>query len=620
MVGWQRRKKLCANCCIHGGTNDGLGARFGGGDPADAYGGSKISDVRSQCSIRFHVERQPSSAVSLSIRPPSKTKRATMVRRRYVCCGILSAIGGASSRPFGLVSSVKRSLMVRRIEESGGRRGVDDGLTAAFHVTTTGDRPIASIPRGGSASSSSPSSTTYDEEEAEEGDDEEEDEEEGEDAAAEDEEEEEGEDESKEDVTTQPAAVKSATPAEPVVLTIQTSSGSAVLDQSIELENVTPSRTIASIKSSISKKLSSKPPPSIIALRFDGRLLADEELVRDIVKEAKEEEEAEEEHDEAEDADQSAAGLVFTMDTIVPVDPKFVPDLERKFPDLTSEELLQAYAANEAALYQNSLILEQVPIIKNLSSEDEDADDQDEDDDVAVPQSDHLVSVNAVIRERIARIRADLDTTVLATENAKTLLADALSPNAKIKQQPKVEIKGQRIRRPEKSIALRGVVQRNLNINWFYTGRAMFALLFCGFFGGKSAVSKSIMLLGAPLIVILQLRPVKAALTQFIYALLLHPPSIILSLLPVPQQVMLSMDVDAAMLAIYGDQLKEKPRQRRMTQPALVADDVGDDLDEEESEESLGTVEDDETEDDEEEDDADDDDPGDKSDSDESYD
>lgn len=521
--------------------------------------------------------------------------------------------------------------MFRRIEESGGREG-DDGLPAAFLVTTTtGDRPIASIPRGGSASSSSPSSTTYDEEDEEEGDDEEEEDEEGEDAAAEveveEEEEEEDEDvagdeedEGKEDVTTQPAAVKAATPAEPVVLTIQTASGSAVLDQSIELENVTPSRTIASIKSSISKKLSSKPPPSIIALRFDGRLLADEELVRDIVKEAKEEEEAEEEHDEAEDADQSTAGLVLTMDTIVPVDPKLVPDLERKFPDLTSEELLQAYAANEAALYQNSLILEQVPIIKNLSSEGEDADDQDEEDDVTAPQPDHLVSVNAVIRERIARIRADLEATVLATENAKTLLADELSPNAKIKQQPKVEIKGQRIRRPEKSIALRGVVQRNLNINWFYTGRAMFALLFCGFFGGKSAFSKSIMLLGAPLIVILQLRPVKAALTQLIYALLLHPPSIILSLLPVPQQVMLSMDVDAAMIAIYGDQLKEKPRQRRMTQPAPVTEDVVDEQDEEESEDSLGTVEEDEAEDDEEEDDADEDDSGDESDNDESYD
>jgi hypothetical protein len=148
----------------------------------------------------------------------------------------------------------------------------------------------------------------------------------------------------------------------------------------------------------------------------------------------------------------------------------------------------------------------------------------------------------------------------------------------------------------------------------------MFALLFCGFFGGKSAFSKSIMLLGAPLIVILQLRPVKAALTQFIYALLLHPPSIILSLLPVPQQVMLSMDVDAAMLAIYGDQLKEKPRQRRNTQPALVAEDVGDEQDEEESDEYLDTVEEDEGEHVEEEDDADEDDSGDESDSDESND
>jgi hypothetical protein len=564
---------------------------------------TKISDVRCQRSARFTWNHHPSS--------PSNKK--TMVRRRYLCySGILSAIGGASAaqHSFGLVSSVKRSLMVRRMIVPAGEM-MDGGprVPAAF----VGDRPTINILRGGSASSSSPSSM-YEEERGEEEEEdgteieEEEDDVDDEETAA-------TAKEGDDDTVQPPANVKAATTAEPVDLTIQTASGSAVLDQPIELENVIPSRTIHSIKSSISKKLAAKPPPSTIALRFDGRLLADGELVQDIVKEAQEEEEELEEGDSS--TARTAAGIVLTMDTIVPVDPKFVPDLERKISDLTSQELLQAYAANEAALYQNSLFLEQVPVIKEAAvGDDDDAAQTDpEEDDTVLPQPDHLVSVNAVIRDRIARIRADLDATVLATENAKTLLADAISPNAKLKQQPKVEIKGQRIRRPEKSIALRGVVQRNLNINWYYTGRAMFALIFCGYFGGKTNFSKSILLLGAPLIVIMQLRPVKAVLTQILYAILLHPPSIVLSLLPVPQQVLLSMDVEAAMIAIYGDQLKEPVK--RTKQPVQAVTDEEDDVDEQEEEDFDDFPN---TAREEDEEDADDDDAEDEYDSDESFD
>ncbi len=69
-------------------------------------------------------------------------------------------------------------------------------------------------------------------------------------------------------------------------------------------------------------------------------------------------------------------------------------------------------------------------------------------------------------------------------------------------------------------------------------------------------MSRTIMLLGAPACFIIQARPVKVAIKQLFYTIG-EPPGILLSLLPAPQQAIMSCDYDEAMRTIYGDQIGE---------------------------------------------------------------
>ena len=75
--------------------------------------------------------------------------------------------------------------------------------------------------------------------------------------------------------------------------------------------------------------------------------------------------------------------------------------------------------------------------------------------------------------------------------------------------------------------------------------------IFFGLFGGRNSVSRNLMLLGAPLCFVLQARPVKILLKQTFYAMA-HPPGIFLSLLPAPQQAILSFDENDARKELYG--------------------------------------------------------------------
>jgi hypothetical protein len=59
------------------------------------------------------------------------------------------------------------------------------------------------------------------------------------------------------------------------------------------------------------------------------------------------------------------------------------------------------------------------------------------------------------------------------------------------------------------------------------------------------------MYLGAPLCFVLQARPVKIAMKQLFYTVG-KPPAILLSLLPAPQQAIMSLNYDAAMIDLYA--------------------------------------------------------------------
>ena len=335
----------------------------------------------------------------------------------------------------------------------------------------------------------------------------------------------------------------------PVAVTIRSSTGSKLLDQTVELPTVNRNRNVASLKQSVSRQLPSRPPVSAIQLILHGKIIDDDTTVDDLI--GDEDDDEDEEDDETDTSD----GLVLQLDMLPTADTKFLFELEKKFPDLTTAELLEAYAVNEAAVYHNSALLMKAEQQQISSNEEENGDEGagKEQRQQTAPQP-----VNIQIREHAARIRQDLESSILKTDHAQQLLADPLPPSTR-QAIAAVEVKGQRVRRPG-TTGVKGnwkrALQHNLNVDWAATLRHVALFLFFGYFGGRTTTSRAILLLGAPSVFLLQLRPVKLLLRQAIFAILDHPPPIVLSLLPAPQQTILSLNVQQAMETVYGSYIK----------------------------------------------------------------
>jgi hypothetical protein len=92
--------------------------------------------------------------------------------------------------------------------------------------------------------------------------------------------------------------------------------------------------------------------------------------------------------------------------------------------------------------------------------------------------------------------------------------------------------------------------------NWADTIRNFLLFLFFGYFGGRNATSRTIMLLGAPACFISQARPVKIMFKQLFYAVG-EPHGLLLSLLPAPQQAIMSCDYNSLMVGLYGKDVGE---------------------------------------------------------------
>ncbi|KAL7476607.1 hypothetical protein ACHAW6_002454 [Cyclotella cf. meneghiniana] len=91
-----------------------------------------------------------------------------------------------------------------------------------------------------------------------------------------------------------------------------------------------------------------------------------------------------------------------------------------------------------------------------------------------------------------------------------------------------------------------------MNVNWADTTRNSLLFLFFGYFGGRNSFSRAFLLLSAPLCFFIQTRPVKVAIKQLFYAIG-EPPGILLSLLPAPQQAIMSLNYANAMRGLYGE-------------------------------------------------------------------
>ena len=172
-------------------------------------------------------------------------------------------------------------------------------------------------------------------------------------------------------------------------------------------------------------------------------------------------------------------------------------------------------------------------------------------------------------------MRERLETTLLGSEHAKTILSEPLTPNEQALAAPTVvERKGHRVRSPHHHHAQRRVrrnIQQYLNVDWTTLVKHSLLCFFFGTFGGKN---KLLLFALAPLLIVLQTRPVKSCLKHTLYAVLTHPPGILLSLLPAPQQAILSLRREHAMREIYGTHVVETT-----TTQSSVAEEEDDDDD-----------------------------------------
>ena len=427
----------------------------------------------------------------------------------------------------------------------------------------------------------------------------------------------------------------------PVTILVQTNTGSSMIDPIIELPLVNPNkRTILSIKQSIQRQLASsatcKPPLSTIQLMYQGQILTDDELLLADVLDEDDDDDDDDENENDSKSNDDAKPIHMNLDMIPPVDSKnFMYDVEAKLGDTTTADLLLAYATNEASIYYNTQQLESLrnnDKIKEEEEEEEEGDDDKENSLNSKPQKG--LWITAQIRERAQQIQSDMVQTILQSSHARKLLSDTESPQQKLLNASRMmsgtsasmldlDIRGDRVRH----IGISGIrgnyiraLQHELNIeDWNKAMKHCLLFLFFGYFGGRTTLSRTILLLGAPLMILLQTRFMKLYIRQLLYTVLYNPPSIVLSLLPAPQQGILSLNMSDAMKRIYGEYIimDELTQQILKDDPSLESNDLSkvltskrftvksskvdvDEEEEEEEDESDGDDEDDDDDEDEE--------------------
>jgi len=348
---------------------------------------------------------------------------------------------------------------------------------------------------------------------------------------------------------------ESSASASPAKITLKTALTNHVLiDQSIEI-TASPTRNVLSLKQSVSRQFKSRPPMDAIVLRLDGQILDDDVLVQDLVDENDEEDE-DDEHDD----DDGLPKMTIIVDMVPPVDPKFGTEMKNRLDDMTNQQVLDAYIANLASLHQNSIDMMHQPKGKEDDVDGEDSDEEEDEDDESV--SPPITQTNLEMQRHIMLLQEQIAESL--SDDAKKSLEKKDTPSSPIEDDLdsydgdlllKESIKRKK-RKGGATMNVKRALQKNLNINWPDTLRNFLLFLFFGYFGGRNAMSRTIMLLGAPACFIIQARPVKVAIKQLVYTIG-KPPGILLSLLPAPRQAIMSCDYDMALKSLYGDDISQ---------------------------------------------------------------
>lgn len=384
----------------------------------------------------------------------------------------------------------------------------------------------------------------------------------------EEEEEEEEEDEDDDDTEKIPAIASNL----PVKLIISTNWGNPIIDQMVEL-TATRKRTVAQLKNSLSKQLVGRPPIVALDLVYEGRSLEDEMLVDELF----EDEEDEDEEDE-EEGDGPMKKL--TLNVVPPVDPKFAVELGPKLfhskdgkkgemveaynPDAyTAEELVDAYLMNQVAMSRNAQLLTD-------------------------PNTPSSPFTRSELQEQAKQLKDQLQAET-PPEVWEKFMEDPEPDSMGLHE----EWKGQRYRSGKGGVSrqLKTFIQLNLNVDWLNALTTSILFLFLGYFGGKNSFSRKLLILGAPLSIFLQARPVKVA-SKLLFYICSNPPLILLSFLPAPQQALISCDLEASYIALYGEDgagkiLGELPSERKAgTRKSTIAAAEEDEEEESDAEES----------------------------------
>ena len=311
------------------------------------------------------------------------------------------------------------------------------------------------------------SDSDIDEYDEEEEDSEEDDFDSDEETEEEEEEEDEDEEEDSEDNDTQEEEDDDDEPVNsgPVKIILKTTlTNDALIDQSIEIL-ASRSRTVHSLKKSVSRQFASRPPINGIALRLDGQLLDDDDvLVQELVEDLDEEEE-----DDEEDEDGGMMKLNIIVDMVPPVDPKFGTEMKERLDQMTNAQVFDAYIANLAAMHRNSM--DAIGDDDNDSGIAGDKSDADEDEDEE-EEYEPTPPKSVLMRKDILRIKEEIMASL--SEHDLELLSKLDTPASPLSEDDgiaggdillKESLKNRRKKRKGgATMNVKKALQRNLNI------------------------------------------------------------------------------------------------------------------------------------------------------------
>ena len=403
----------------------------------------------------------------------------------------------------------------------------------------------------------------------------------------------------------------------PVKLSIRTAVQSSLIDQHLDF-TASRTRTVRSLQQAISKTMRGRPPLQCIQLKYHGRTLEADETVDDLLADRDEDDKEESDGEESDigEEEEDLVRLLLTCDIVPPIDAKFGLEFREKIATMSTREIVEAYCVNVAGMVYGQELMtresEEHERGETRQEEGEDDDEDEEEDAARRPAGSENHSLN--IRKKAALVQKQFQSTlssdtlqlmeveharVQQQQGAAETHGEAPAVYGLVPQKSSAELRRGRKGRTLKGGATMNVkrsLQRNLNVvrflwslvfhcgqiclhyydrgqiyhipnsttlrsiynntlqNWADTTRNSLLFLFFGYFGGRNSFSRTFLLLSSPLCFFIQTRPVKVFLKQLFYTIG-EPPGIFLSLLPAPQQAIMSLDYGRVMKGLYGEEV-----------------------------------------------------------------